>query len=229
MTRGLLDLWTIPLSPAPPELEQLLSADEFERANRFRFKHLRDSFVAARTGLRRILSTYTTQTPAAIRFELGIRSKPRLFPHTGLEFNLSHSGHLALLAVTVDTEIGVDIEAHRPMPDLFDIAQRFFCPEECADLEAVMPDRRMEAFFRCWTRKEAYIKAIGEGLHAPLDQFRVNLAPNIEARFVHIDHSDAEAAQWSLHSLSVPKGYSAAVAYKGSPKELRFRSFTSLA
>jgi len=224
MKGAIIDVWTVALE-APREvlqrLEAVLSSDEIERANKFRFSHLRDSYVVARGTLRHVLSGFAGVAPHELRFRSGAQGKPSLDPPGEIKFNLSHSAGFALIGVTSGCEIGVDIERHRHMPDLFDIARRYFCPEELADLESVPVDRQVEAFFLCWTRKEAYIKAIGEGLHAPLDQFQVTLKPEEAVRFVHVHHDPLEAGHWALHNLEAPASYAAAIAYRGPARQIR--------
>jgi 4'-phosphopantetheinyl transferase len=233
MTAHQIELWTIRFSASAAvvaTLEQVLSPEERDRANRFRFQHLRDAYIVGRGGLRQILSLHLGQAPAAIPLVVGKRGKPRVSGpgSSQVQFNVSHSGEFALMAISLEgLELGVDIEKHRPLPDLFDIARRYFCPEELAELKSVSSDRQEESFFLCWTRKEAYIKAIGEGLHAPLDRFQVSLKPGELARFLHVDHDAGEALRWSLHDLNTPAGYSAALAYQGEPRRIVQRPITT--
>jgi 4'-phosphopantetheinyl transferase len=138
-----------------------------------------------------------------------------------VRFNASHSGGLALFAITLDREIGVDIEHVRPMRDLEGIAARFFSTRETADLMSLPEDQREEGFFRCWTRKEAYIKAIGDGLSVPLDSFAVSLEPGEAARMIQLGGSAGRAAAWSMHDLVIAPGYAAALAYQDIPREVR--------
>jgi len=176
----------------------LLTRDEQERAARFRFPHLRSSFVLARGALRILAGGYLNTDPAGIRFQYGPKGKPCLAGAARLRFNVSHSGALALFAFTLDVEIGVDVEEIRPMPDLQQIAAGYFSAAEAAELVALPAERREAAFFRCWTRKEAYVKALGEGLSST--------APESEG--------------WTLHDLDVPGPYAAALAYLDDPRAL---------
>ncbi len=141
-------------------------------------------------------------------------------PRTSLQFNMSHSADMALFAFTNGCEVGADIEQVRPIRDMQDVATRFFSSSEAAELATMPPDCSTGAFFACWTRKEAYIKAIGEGLSAPLDSFRVSLRPGEPARFVSINDDKDEAAAWSLHDLAVTPGFAAAVAYRDAPRRV---------
>ncbi len=171
-------------------------------------EHLRTSFTLARGALRLLLARAAGEPAAALRFTYGEKGKPSLAAAGRIRFNLSHSGGLALVAITLDCELGVDIEKIRPMPDLQDVARRFFSIREAA-------------FFRCWTRKEAYIKTIGDGLSAPLDGFAVSLRPDEPARLIHLNGDAAAARAWSLHDLEIDPGYAAALAYRDARREVR--------
>ena len=212
-----IDVWSVDLEAPAAAVERfasLLAPGETERANRFRFEHLRRHFTVARGALRIFLGRYLGVAPANVELSTGPRGKPAVVAAEALSFNVSHSGTIAMFAFTRGGEIGVDVEAMRPMPDLLDLANRFFCAEETAELMSLPAPDRERAFFRCWTRKESYIKAIGEGLHVPLDRFRVTLRPEEGARFVHIDHDESVAAEWMLHDLQAPATYAAALAYR---------------
>jgi 4'-phosphopantetheinyl transferase len=202
------------------QFRSLLSADETARAARFRFEHLQHSFILARGALRILLGRYLNTAPADLAFTYGAKGKPALAGPARLQFNASHSADLALFAFTMDCELGVDIEAVRPMPDLEDIARRFFSADETAELMALSPGQRDQAFFLCWTRKEAYIKATGEGLSAPLDAFCVTLRPGDPARMVHLECDPIAAQAWTLHDLALDPRFAAALAYRDSPRSL---------
>ncbi|MGI8990834.1 MAG: 4'-phosphopantetheinyl transferase family protein, partial [Bryobacteraceae bacterium] len=202
------------------EFLKVLSPDERERAARFRFERLQRSFILTRGALRILLGHYLETSPAGIQFEYGAKGKPHLAAPSRIEFNVSHSGELALFAFTLDCELGVDVEQIRPMPDMRAIAAQFFHEEEAAELMTLPASRREHAFFLCWTRKEAYIKAIGDGLSAPLDGFRVTLRPGEPARFIHLARDTDAAATWTLHDLDLDLQYAAALAYRDSPRPL---------
>jgi 4'-phosphopantetheinyl transferase len=191
----------------------LLDSEERQRAGRFRFESSRDAFIASHGWLRAVLGRYLNADPRSIEFTSGKRGKPAL-QGTPLQFNLSHSGAMAACAVARSEEVGIDIEKIRPMSDLERVAQRFFHPEESRKLLALREEDRVPAFFRCWTRKEAYIKALGDGLFAPLDRFEVTLAPGEPVAFVHID--GRPGAEWSLLGLDVGPDYTGAVAIRGT-------------
>jgi 4'-phosphopantetheinyl transferase len=192
---------------------QVLAPEETDRAGRFHFDRDRRSFVLARGALRMLLGYYLGVAPASVSFKYGSKGKPALAQPSSLEFNASHSGELAVFAFADGCEIGVDVEHIRPIPDGIAIANRFFSPEEVSDLLALPVEEQERAFYLCWSRKEAYIKATGDGLSAPLDQFRVTLTPDRPVRFIHLGQSTAAAEGWTLHDLQIAPDYAGALAY----------------
>lgn len=192
----------------------LLAPEERERAARFRFETDRDAFIASHGWLRTLLGRYLRADPRGIEFIFGRHGKPAIYG-APVQFNLSHSGAMAACAVARDREVGIDIERIRPVRDVEGIARRFFHPEECRKLLALREDERASAFFRCWTRKEAYIKALGDGLFAPLESFEVTLAPLESAACVQIDGQPA-TADWSLFDVDAGPDYAGAVAIRGT-------------
>ena len=226
-----IHLWTIPLDP-PPErvaaLRLLLTPDEIARADRFHFDHHRRRFTVGRGALRELLAAYLDAAPDDVHFVYGEKGKPFLDGPAAagddLRFNLSNSHELALVAVGVGHELGVDLELLRPMPDGPQIAERFFSPSERQDLAGLPPTRRDEGFFNCWTRKEAYLKAMGDGLTVALDRFDVTLTPGQPARFLALDGSAEAAARWSLLALHPAAGYVGALALP-DPRPCTLRGF----
>jgi 4'-phosphopantetheinyl transferase len=215
-------LWSLQLT-APREIldvyASLLSADERERRARLLEGPIRDRFTIARGGLRILLGRYLERDPAAIQLEYGKRGKPRL-AGAELTFNLAHSGELAVYAFAGGQELGVDIESLLRIPDTLQIARRFFAPEEFEALETLPGAQRVRAFYRAWTRKEAYVKAVGDGLHTPLDSFCVSLDSDETARLVTLNGSMQAASAWQLHHLDPAPGYVGALAYSGARKDL---------
>jgi 4'-phosphopantetheinyl transferase len=214
-------VWRATLDQPAPRVQSLwqtLAADEQARARRFYFEKDRVPFIIARGALRAILGGYLNINPDQLRFYYSPHGKPALASEVGggtLRFNVSHSHGLALFAISRGRDIGIDIEHIRPDFATEEIAERFFSPREVAALRALPIDAQAEAFFNCWTRKEAYIKAIGEGLSHPLDQFDVSLAPGEPARLLKTQRNPQQAAQWSLQELSPGPGYAAALAVEG--------------
>lgn len=201
----------------------LLAPDERARAERFHFSRDRDRFVSARATLRRVLARYLPASAEAIAFGYGAHGKPSLFRGSGLpdvRFNLSHADDLALIAVTVGREIGIDLEAIRQTYPYARLAEQFFAPRETAVLHALAPHRQREAFFAAWTRKEAYSKARGDGLSAALDGFAVSLAPDEPAALLWVQNLPEEPGRWFLRSLDIGPGYAAALAVEGAIRGL---------
>jgi 4'-phosphopantetheinyl transferase len=218
-----VDVWRIHLD-LPLEslrlLEKLLSADESARAARFYFPVDRNRFVISHGALREILARYLHCEPHQLSFSVNSHGKPSV-KDGGLEFNLSHSGDFALLAIAQDRKIGVDVEKVHTGISADIIGGRYFSKAEMSELQTLPPEQREAAFFVCWTRKEAYIKAQGMGLSLPLESFDVSLTPDQPAMLRATRPDVAEAARWKLLSLKVGPGYEAAVAVEG--QNLNFR------
>jgi 4'-phosphopantetheinyl transferase len=199
-------------------LAQTLSADEQRRAERYYFERHRLRFIVARGVLRVILGHYLGLEPHQVRFTYGAQGKPALAiceDRGSLDLNLSHSQELALYAVTRRRQVGIDLEYIRPVVEAEQIAARTFSVQESQVWRTLPEATKREAFFNCWTRKEAYIKAIGDGLSRPLDQFDVSLAPGEPAKLLNVAGHPEEAAQWSIQELKPAPGYAAALAVKG--------------
>jgi len=199
-------------------LTQTLSADEQRRAERFYFERHRRRFIAARGVLRAILGRYLGLEPDQVEFAYGAQGKPALANccyGDDLFFNLSHSHKLALYAVTRHRQVGVDLEYIRVVTDDERIAASTFSARENREWRTLLKVKQREAFFNCWTRKEAYIKAIGDGLSRPLDQFDVSLVPGEPARLLNVIGHPEEAARWCLKELAPAPGYAAALAAEG--------------
>ena len=199
-------------------LAQVLSVDERTRAQRFHFERDRRRFVVRRGLLRTILGCYVGVEADRLQFCYGYYGKPALAETSGggtLRFNLSHSQGLALYAVTRHREIGVDLECIRPILEAEQIAERYFSARENAVFRALPAHEKLWAFFNCWTRKEAYLKALGDGLARPLDEFDVSLAPGELARLLYIRGDPEEVCRWSLQDLTPGPGYVAALGVEG--------------
>jgi 4'-phosphopantetheinyl transferase len=196
-------------------LHRLLAADERDRAARFRFERDRSRYIVGRGLLRLLLARYVERPPEAISFAYGRFQKPRL-GHEGPAFNLSHSGSLALYAFTSEEEVGIDIELDDADFARERIAEMFFSPTEVAALRSLPEAVQPRAFLTCWTRKEAFIKARGDGLQLALDSFDVSLVPTAQPELLRTQWSRDEPEQWSLRDLSDPEmGYIAALALRG--------------
>lgn len=215
-----MHVWAVGLAAEPSSLHTLLSPDEVTAAGRFRFVEDRRRYVVARGSLRRILAVYADAPPARLQFRYGDRGKPHLEGHHPLEFNLTHAGDLALVAVTRIGPVGVDVERLRPIEDLLGLARRNFSAGEYATLANLPEAERLDSFLRCWTRKESYVKAVGDGLALPLGEFEVSFASGDRDRFLSIGGSRSEARSWFLHGFRPAAGYLGALAVQGQPTAL---------
>jgi len=205
-------------------LEHILSSDERERMRGFYFQRDRSCYLIARGLLRILLGRYLDMTPDKLRFDYTPFGKPSLasgLVQTALQFNVSHSGALLLIAVTAGRALGIDVEHIRADIAVGEIATHFFSANERSALAKLARNLQCAAFFNCWTRKEAYIKAIGEGLSLPLDQFDVAFLPGQAARLLETRPDPAEARRWDLRELDVADDYKAALAVEGSGWRLK--------
>lgn len=191
----------------------VLSEDERARAARFHFDHHRREFAAIHGATRWLLGRAVGQPPEALRFAAGAWGKPALADAPGVQFNLSHTRGMALLAVGAKP-LGVDVERIKPELDWRPLARRFFAPQEVAALEALPAEEQRRAFFCCWTRKEAYLKARGMGLSLPLDGFAVTVTG--PARLLACAEGVADGTPWALRALDVGAEHVAAVAVAGA-------------
>jgi len=211
---GVVHVWQRSLSSLPSEVHachELLSPDERERASRYRVERARSEFILTRAALRSLLAAYLKRTPQDLVFQATQYGKPFLHG-SDLSFNVSHTDGLALLGFVRRRQIGVDVEKIRPEPEARKLAERFFSSAERRALQDFTGGELQAAFFRCWTRKEAYIKARGEGLSLPLDQFDVQ----VEAKAGWIDLATRpdphEAGRWLLCDAQIIPGYTGALA-----------------
>ncbi len=207
-------LWRVSLlhPPFPSDmLWRVLNEKEQARAGRYRFERDRRRFVAARGMLRVILARYAGVSPAAIRFEYSDYGKPSLPDRPDLAFNATDSGELMAVGVAQNRLLGVDIEQVRDDFGGLEIAERFFSPAEVATLRALPSHEQARAFFRCWTRKEAFIKAIGEGLSYPLHQFDVTLGPDEPPRLLRVAGEPDAPRRWFLADFPLDPNYEGAI------------------
>ena len=217
---GEVHVWRLVLEQPLGRFIGLLDPDELTRANRFHFEKDRRHFIVARGFLRVLLGRYLTSDPKQLKFVYGDYGKPALAQESLLRFNMSHSQGMALYAFTEGRDVGVDVEYMRADFTGDDIARRFFSPFEVQSLCGLPDADRVESFFRCWTRKEAYIKATGRGLSQPLDGFDVTLAPGETAALLRTDEGSHE--RWSMANVEVGPGYAGAVAVEGPIATIRY-------
>lgn len=201
--------------PVRPTLLGILSEDERARFERFKVEGARLSFLVSRGFLRITLAEVLGCAPERLQFGEGAHGKPFLagaHADSGLEFNVSHSGDLVLLAYTHGRVLGVDVERKRPDREFAKLAGRFFAPDEARKLLAAADSLDFaDSFYRCWTRKEAYLKAKGTGLTTRLDSFEVTFLPDETPAMLHTEVAGEDPASWSVHPVPVPIGYEAAL------------------
>jgi 4'-phosphopantetheinyl transferase len=228
---GEVQVWSIPLAEPSGGLAPALgrlSPEERTRAERFLRPADRRRFVVAHAALREILGAYLDSAAAALAFVAGPHGKPALAGGEGtwLRFNLSHSHEMALLACARECEVGADIEWMRDNVDCAEIVDRFFSPGERQEWTALPADRQREAFFHGWARKEAYVKALGEGLAHDSKGYSVRLDPRAPAALLADILRPAAASAWSLAAVAAPAGYAAALALACPLVAVHARSWT---
>jgi 4'-phosphopantetheinyl transferase len=226
IAHGIVHLWRAPLDAPEAIVDELfatLSADERQRAARFRFDRHRRRFIVCRGQLRRLLGRYLGESPDRIGFEYTSLGKPKLaapWNDGSIQFSVSNSHELALFAVAGDYELGTDVERIRPLSNIDAITQRCFAPQERDALGRLPAEQRLIGFFHCWTRKEAILKAVGTGLTFPLDRLAVSLTPGAPAELLAFDDDAQALDRWWLVSLVPAGGYVAAVASTGLEPKL---------
>jgi 4'-phosphopantetheinyl transferase len=218
-----VDIWRIAfeICIAQPEVLGFLSRDEIERASRFHFERHRARYANCRAALRQILGRYLRRPPGEIRFCYEVNGKPELVDEQNeqrLRFNISHSSDLAMLAVSCSRAVGVDVERIRDQLDCLELARRFFSQREYRNLIALPPRQQQRAFFTCWTRKEALVKACGAGLSYPLADFSVSVVPDGPATIEEIRPTDR--ARWHLRKLEPGEDYVGAVVFENPPCDI---------
>jgi 4'-phosphopantetheinyl transferase len=218
---GTVEVWFAELgdSNSLDTWESLLAPEEQERAQRFHFAPDLRRYTYGRGLLRWLLGAYLEMDPTDLRFTYSPHGKPDLafgIAKRQLGFNVSHSGTLLLLAFAWERCVGVDVEQVREDVEVEQIAERFFSHNEREALLSLNEASRIPAFFRCWSRKEAYIKATGKGLSLPLSEFDVSLLPGQPAALLATRPDPREAGRWTLYNLETGSEYAAAVAVERS-------------
>jgi 4'-phosphopantetheinyl transferase len=222
-----VELWSASLEPPASlgsALAACLSPDERARAERFVAARDRDRFVAGRAFLRLLLGQSTGAEPRELSFRYSAHGKPALADEgSDLEFNLAHSGTVVVCALAQGCEaLGVDVECVKPIRDAAGLARRAFSPREAVRLDSLPEPVRLRAFYEAWTRKEAFLKALGCGLDRPLDSFDVAFGPGERPRLLQTLGDPTEADRFSLHSFEPEDGYIGAIAVLGAGWELRY-------
>lgn len=220
LSKNEVHIWRVWLDAEPVQylrLREFLSEDEIERANRFIFPRDRNHFIAARGKLRELLGSYLQLPPQSLRFTTGKFGKPNLADREDFRFNMTHSHGLALYAITLERELGIDTEKVRLDCGGAEIAEQYFSQAEQKELRELPVEVQATAFFLCWTRKEAYIKARGDGLQIPLASFDVSLTPGRPATLQSFD-----SQRWNLKTFTPAPGYAAAIITEGEAPSIRF-------
>ncbi len=224
-SRGEVHVWRVGLDCIPPvivELRATLSPEERVRARRFHGHQMCNRWTAARGALRRIVGEYAHRDPASLEFRVGTYGKPELVGEPGeIAFSLSHSRNMALVAVVNSGRVGVDAEHVDVSLEFEKIIERSFAQEERDDILALPRESRRRAFFATWTRKEAFVKATGQGLSLPMDRFAVSVNPDQPARLISVDGDDA--ARWSLMDIGTPDVAAAIAVDKREPVVQEFQ------
>lgn len=212
-------VWQWPLAATADQLAQartMLSPDEIERADRFHFAEHRRRFAIGRATLRRLLGNYLTQPPRTIALKVNAHGKPALAAASiDLRFNLSHSRDMAVAAFTLGRTVGIDVEYIDPQIDIESLSRHAFSNHEQQALMTLPPADRRAGFFACWTRKEAYVKARGQGLTIPLSDFDVSVNPHGPAELLACRSSPSEVQRWRMQSLAVDGPYAATLVVEG--------------
>lgn len=226
-----VDVWSAYLDLSKMQLDSLqeiLSADELERARRFHFEKDQNRFITARAILRKILGKYLGKNPCDLRFEYTAKGKPILaspYDSATISFNLSHSNAFALYAITLNRNIGVDIEYMTENIAIWEIARRFFSPAEISSLERIHKDKVHELFFQYWTRKEAFLKARGEGISFSMEKIDVSSINGTILSPITLAGDETETTRWYVQDLFPGCGYAAAIAVEGAGCNLAFSHY----
>lgn len=219
-----IHIWQFPLTidGLLDSFAALLSEDERARAARFRFEKDAHRFTVARATVRSVLGSYRRTPGSDLRFDYSSHSKPALAnASSDIRFSVSHSGDLAMLALTRGREVGIDLEAIRDNVEIDQLATRYFSEHEYASLRELANVQRLRAFFRCWTSKEAFLKAQGIGLSRSLGSFDVEVNPKLPARLLATRPNEEEAEIWSLRDIPTEENYAAALAWEGFIDEIK--------
>jgi 4'-phosphopantetheinyl transferase len=235
ISSGDVDVWRILLDQpvaVVEKLERVINAEELHRADLFYLRSDRSRFIVGRGSLRSILGIYLAKEPDQLAFHYGEHGKPALAEggeQVSLQFNIAHSYDVAVLAVAHSRRVGIDLERICSMSDADRIAARFFSEHERSFLQALPNAHKLEAFFRCWTCKEAYLKATGEGLSFPLDRFDISLVQGSPPCLVRVEGRPQESALWQFREIVIAPDNLAVVAVEGSGWRLRCFDFSASA
>ncbi len=225
-----IHVWYAHLSLSEQDADRLLpmlDPAEQARAARFALPHLRTRFIAAHAFVRQVIGQSLDLPSASVEYGYSSQGKPHLLNDRGIRFNLSHSADLAALAVARDRELGIDIEHIHELSDMLGLAQRYFAPAEISWLLGTAPEQQPAAFFSCWTAKEAYVKARGDGLSFPLDRFHVLPLDESKRLRLAVDGEPAESNRWHMTRLAVSETVLGALAVEGPECPIHFHTWAS--
>ncbi|WJJ95640.1 4'-phosphopantetheinyl transferase family protein [Algibacter luteus] len=206
-------------------LNSFLSEDEILKASKFKFEKDKNCSIITRGALRLLSGKYLNLNPQEIEFKYGDFGKPAFNFETPLKFNVSHSGNIAVLGFCLHSDIGVDIEVMKANFDVFDIASNYFSSSEIEALKILPTEEHTKGFYRCWTRKESFIKAKAKGLSFPLDSFSVSIDSDIKAELLETKWDNNEKEFWKLFSFSPQENYIGAVSVKGQIQKVNYFNF----
>ena len=225
----MVKIWTV-LNSSSLDLTpylQFLSSDEKERAKKFRFQGDQANYILGKSILRILVGKYLEQDPKSIEFNYNAYGKPELPDGSGLKFNISHSGDLVLLGFNEIHPIGVDVEKIKIDFDVMEVAANYFSATELRSLRKVPHEDQKRAFYRCWTRKESFIKAKGLGVSFPLDKFSVSIDKDEEAQLIETNWEPNEKDQWQIYSFVPAKNYLAAITASSKLTEISYQFWDS--
>lgn len=223
LEEGTLHLWYVDVgAKLDNRYYNLLSGEEKIKAGKYRFTRDQYMYITARAVLRILSGHYLKKDPIDIVFNYGPYGKPYFQDENSLMFNISHSGSKAILGFGKVSAIGVDIENIKDNFDVLGIAGKFFSKSEIKSLEETPQEEQNKAFFRCWTRKESFIKAKGDGLSLPLDSFSVTLDDDIKARLIETKWNPSEKESWEIFSFVPDDKYIGAVSVKGKVQKIKY-------
>lgn len=211
-------IWTLDTSVYSQILsnQSVLSKDESARANKFRFDEDRNTYIVGRIVLRTLLGNYLGKEPSEIDFIYNEQGKPNVINSTGINFNLSNSKSSVAIGICKDSLIGIDIEYNKRPIEIDEIAPKFFSKNEVDQLIVLPSNMQLDAFYNCWTRKEAFIKALGGGLTVPLDQFEVSLLSKEKPSLIGIEWDQDRTQNWKMHSFNKGNDYTGAIIVENS-------------
>ena len=228
-TNSIIDVWFASLDQPPAivaEYATFLSADEQDRADRYAFARDSRRFIVGRGLLRILLAQLLDIAPQQVAIMYGQYGKPKVANNRSIQFNLSNSEDIVLVAIGDSRRVGIDIEYKKHLPNMGQIVDRFFSPRERYVFHQLPAAQRQAAFYYGWTRKEAYIKAIGEGLSCPLHEFDVTIRNNVPVALLAVRHGVQSARRWSLKNLDLWPDYAAAIVAEGNDWAVRCREWT---